>query len=237
MSLAATALAALGIFVHKELDQRGWFNGYKGSTPLPDKTYIKKQVPKYQTRFTYSEGPMQFVAEQIVKEMQRMGHDAKVWCVYRGPDEQRRFLEAGTSKAKPWSSPHQYLEACDIIHRTKGWNVPRQFWLDLWACVQCIERRYSIDLVWGGDWDDDGNPVFSDPNESFWDPAHIQFADWKRVKKYTGNRKPNQTQLDLRFQEKLPQVWRSHLSSKAGQRGTHAANSSARLNEIRKKFE
>ncbi len=58
--------------------------------------------------------------------------------------------------------------------------VNRQGFWDKAKLVLLIAERLkdkgviSHDLVWGGDWDGDGVPVFLDADETFWDAAHFE---------------------------------------------------------------
>ncbi|WP_371168638.1 M15 family metallopeptidase [Aliiroseovarius sp. 2305UL8-7] len=86
------------------------------------------QVEKRQTSYTYVDGPMMFLGQQIVKVMEDSGYPAKIFQCYRSPARQQELYDQGrtkpgkrVTKAKPFSSAHQYLEAVDIIHPSIGW--------------------------------------------------------------------------------------------------------------------
>ncbi|UAB90387.1 hypothetical protein I5192_06920 [Ruegeria sp. SCSIO 43209] len=178
--------------------------------------YEKMQVPKRQTRYCYKDGPMFYLGQQIVKAMEDAGYPAKISECYRTPERQKQLRIEGRTKAGPWESPHQYYEAVDIIHPSLGWNVSRKYWLTLNACMRVIEAKYGVNLIHGHDWNDNGIPVYDDPEERFYDAAHIQLADWKKQRDrhratigLEGKpRPPNQLELWVRFEEVLPELAR-----------------------------
>lgn len=165
----------------------------------------KMQTPKRQTRFTYTEGPMYYLGQQIVKGMQDAGYPAKIIECYRSPERQLKVFSEGHSKATAWQSPHQYNEAVDIVHPSKYWNVSEEYWTTLAAVVEIVAEKYSVQLTHGHTW-------------KFRDSAHIQLADWKRVRNahralinYEGKPRPRtKDELWRRFEEVLPAVARSH---------------------------
>lgn len=134
------------------------------------------QEPRKQTRYTYTDGPMIYLGQQIVRHMQDAGYPSKIIFGYRPPEVQAELYakgrtEPGTivTKAPPWSSPHQYYEAVDIVHKSKGWEVSEDYWETLAACVEVVSENYGVALTHGHTW-------------AFRDSAHIQMGDWHRVK-------------------------------------------------------
>lgn len=179
----------------------------------------KMQVPKRQTAFTYVEGPMNYLGQQIVKAMEDAGYPAKILYCYRSPEIQRGLYAKGrttggrrVTNAKPWESPHQYYEAVDIIHPALAWRVSDKYWDTLAACVRIVAEKYGVNLKHGHDWDGDGIPVRDDPDEQFQDSAHIELADWRTVRDRHRNtvlasgqsRAPSREELWARFCEVLP---------------------------------
>lgn len=182
----------------------------------------KGPTHKRQTRYTYSQGPMFYIGQQIVRAMQDAGYPAKISECYRPPDRQNQLMAEGFSKARAWSSPHQFYEAVDIIHPSKGWNVSADYWEALATCVRNIEAKLGVELSHGHYW-------------AFVDSAHIQLLDWKVFKAQIVHRWTNETdawhkrkredplstesmpaptpptrkELNARFEEVLPQVWRT----------------------------
>lgn len=159
------------------------------------------------TRMRYDVGPMGFLSDQIMKELQRAGYPPREFNLYRSPEQQAKYLMSRTSKAKAFSSAHQYYGASDIIHERYAWFDPNQpgpvpdgkeFWNRLWDCVAVVSEKYSV--------------TFSDRIR--WDPAHVQLANWKEMREVVGYEKPNQQQLNWYFQVTLPAVWRQHMRSK-----------------------
>lgn len=173
----------------------------------------KMQEPKRQTAYCYSDGPMFFLGQQIVKAMQDAGFPAKiVWC-YRTHQKQAQLYAQGRTApgrkvtwAKPFQSAHQYYEAVDICHKSKGWDVTEEFWTALAACVRIVGDKYGVLLTHGHDWDGDGIPVHLDPDERKRDSAHIQLTDWRKQARAIGHYKPTEAQLWHRFQQVLPDV-------------------------------
>lgn len=126
----------------------------------------KMQTPKRQTHYTYTDGPMVYLGQQIVKSMEDAGYPAKIHCSWRSPEEQQLVFNKGRSKARPWQSPHQFFEAVDIVHPSLYWAVSPSYWETLAACVELIALKYDVDLVHGHHW-------------KFTDSAHIELKDWR----------------------------------------------------------
>lgn len=177
----APFLAALGIDCEKPEDRQRY------------------QVAKRQTRYTYNQGPMYYLGQQIVKRMQDAGWPAKIYYSYRTPQEQARLYAKGrTTKgpkvtdARPYQSPHNYYEAVDIVHSDLYWNAPREFWDTLQAVAKVVQEEYDCTFKMGADWGD---------------YAHIELKDWRTVRDATGKRPPTPKELDHRFEQVLPKVW------------------------------
>lgn len=203
------------------LDWLGWWGAMLhqlGRNPTPQELvaaavakqfpHQKMQVPKRQTAFTYSDGPMYYLGQQIVKAMEDAGYPAKILYCYRTPEHQAQLYAKGrtapgsrVTSAPPWSSPHQYFEAVDIIHPSLAWGVTEEYWSALAACVSIVAEKFDVRLRHGHDWDGDGIPVHLDPDERFRDSAHIELADWREVQT---KRKPSPAELWARFQQVLP---------------------------------
>lgn len=189
--------------------------------------HVKMQVSKRQTRYSYSDGPTHYLAQQVVKLMEDAGFPSKIVYVYRSPEKQAQLYAQGrtapgpvVTRAKPWSSAHQLADAADICHLSLGWEVPEEYWDTLAACIRTVEERYGVDIIHGHDWDDDGVPVHMDPDERFRDSAHFQLKDWKehrrrhfeRLAYYGEKRRPlNDLELWERFKEVLPGVARDYI--------------------------
>lgn len=159
------------------------------------------------TRMRYESGPMGFLADQIMKEMQRAGYPPREFNLYRPPRLQAKYKAQGNSFAKPYSSPHQYYAASDIIHEKWAWFDPsqkgvpdgKQFWNTLWDCAEVVAEKYNVEFKERMDWD----------------PAHIQLTNWRDFREVVGHHEPNKKQLEWYFQITLPQVWKQHLRSVA----------------------
>lgn len=159
---------------------------------------------KRMTRYDYSQGPMGFLAGQIVKEMQRAGYPAKVFHILRSAEKQQEYYTRGTSKAPPWYSAHQYYGAADIIHEQWAWfaadDAPdgKQFWDTLWDCAYVVGEKYDVQFE----------------QRISWDPAHIELVGWESVASSIGERHPTQGEVDRWFKALLPEVWRQRPSAK-----------------------
>ncbi|CAD0186691.1 hypothetical protein RUESEDTHA_03601 [Ruegeria sp. THAF57] len=162
----------------------------------------KMQAPRRQTRYSYENGPMYYLGQQIVKAMQDAGYPAKISECYRSPERQSKLRKEGFSKARAYQSPHQYYEAVDIIHPSLGWNVSQEYWDTLATCARIVADRYGVEFDGGFKWG--------------WDLAHIELEDWRTFRaKVRSNvlmegeaRPPTKAELGERFQEVLPQQWR-----------------------------
>jgi len=159
----------------------------------------RMQETKRQTRFTYTDGPMYYLGLQIVKAMQDAGYPAKISECYRSPERQDELYARKRTKAKRWQSPHQYLEAVDIIHPSLGWNVSPDYWDALNACAQIVAEKHGVELEYGYDWG--------------WDMAHIEIKDWREVRERLGPLVPTPRNLWDRFKEVLPNVAKQHQKS------------------------
>ncbi len=180
------------------------------------------QARKRQTRYTYTDGPMYYLGQQIVRAMQDAGYPAKIVECYRPPTRQNDLFSLGRSKARGWESPHQFYEAVDIVHDTRGWDVGPEFWDTLASCVRIVAERFGVDLEHGHFW-------------TFKDSAHVELKDWRVFREVIRQRwrldvddwnrarmddpllavpmptptPPTQSERAARFQAVLPDVWRS----------------------------
>lgn len=173
------------------------------------------QPDKSLTRYTYTEGPMFFLGQQIVKAMQDAGYPATIYQCFRSPDEQYRLYSQGrttdgpkVTNALPFQSAHQLYEAVDIIHPERGWNVSPEYWETLAACVAAISERFAVDLEHGHHW-------------KFTDSAHIELADWRNWRialkaRYGESRVPNARERWERFGQVLPRVVKRYEKDRRG---------------------
>lgn len=156
------------------------------------------------TRLRYDRGPMGFLADQIIIQMQRAGYPASEFNLFRSPAEQNRLFEKGRSKAQAFDSAHQFCAASDLIHEKYAWfagdDAPPGdlFWDRLWDCAQVVSEKFRVEF---------------EPRIS-WDPAHIELSNWRDFRAVVGRSEPKQIQLDWYFQITLPAVWRQHQNAK-----------------------
>lgn len=182
------------------------------------------QVHERLTRYDYSQGPMYYLGQQIVRAMEDSGYPAFIWCCYRSPAKQSEYLDKGTSKAGPWQSPHQFYEAVDILHPELYWQAPPDYWEQLAACVRIVAEKFGVELDHGHYW-------------SWVDSAHVELEDWREFRERIRARwrddldewnfqreedplskavmptpsKPTEEELAQRFEQVLPKVWKQHV--------------------------
>lgn len=159
-----------------------------------------QQAEKTQTRFTYTEGPMLYIGQQIVKAMQDAGYPAKIVEYYRTPVRQAELLakKPPVTKAGPFESAHQYMCAVDIVHPAKGWDVSEAYWDTLASCVRNVALKLGVGLDHGHHW-------------RFRDSAHVQLEDWRDFKAVVGVAKPTPEDLEDLWEVLLPEVWGRYM--------------------------
>lgn len=157
------------------------------------------------TRMRYGVGPMGFLADQIMKEMQRAGYPPREFNLYRSPEEQKKMRSRRVSMVGPFDSAHQYYAASDIIHEKWAWFAADEapdgqaFWDCLWDCVEVVGEKYRVEFA----------PRIT------WDPAHVQLKNWREFKEVVGEVEPTQKALDWYFQITLPRVWADYQKRQA----------------------
>lgn len=166
---------------------------------------LKYQAEKRQTRYTYTDGPMIYLGQQIVKKMQDAGYPSKIFYGYRSAELQLALYNKRpkVTNARPYESPHQYYEAVDIVHETLFWNAPPEYWETLSAVVQVVSKEFGVGLTHGHNW-------------QMVDSAHIELSDWRFQKAKVGLQCPTQKQLADRFAEVLPRQWVAYSRRTAG---------------------
>ena len=98
-------------------------------------------------------------------------------CSIRGRKDQEAALASGNSKASYGKSAHNYspsmaLDLFFIINGTATWAYSK---------YKAIAARKPTSIVWGGDFNDDGDLT----NDSFKDSPHFEVRGWKsKVKNY-----------------------------------------------------
>lgn len=166
----------------------------------PRRQAVQVQPDKAPFRNHYADGPMAFVAQQVLKRMADKGWSCRVFEHWRSPERQEQMIAKGVSKAGPWRSAHQYGLAVDIIHATRAWDVPERFWEDMAAVVRVIEETYKVDLEHGHRW-------------KFRDSAHIELKNFRKYRDLWGQRTPTEAELDACFAAEMPAVWKAHVRS------------------------
>lgn len=97
-------------------------------------------------------------------------HDVPMFahCVMRTEAEQLIVVQQGRSLADAGKSPHQHGFAVDIVHGLRAWDLERHQWVLLGHIGKEVANAAGIDVEWGGDWD-------------FYDPAHWELRDWRKL--------------------------------------------------------
>lgn len=154
------------------------------------------QEPERMSRFERGKGPMYFLGQHIVKRMETMGYPSRIYTLYRTPAEQNKAFKRKASKAKAYQSPHQFLEAVDIVHKHLYWEASPAYWEALALCVRQVEAQFDVKLDHGHYW-------------QFTDSAHIEIRGWRNIatRQVVGKgkyHKPTFDELQARFKEVLP---------------------------------
>ncbi len=127
------------------------------------------------------EAPIIKFEKALISDLRRRGIPMFAHNMVRTDREQDELFRRGKSQHRGGESAHNYGMAVDIIHSTKGWNLDKNSWLILKHIADEVSTRIRVPIEWGGDWDNDGICVLDDPDESFWDAAHFQLANWRSL--------------------------------------------------------
>lgn len=151
---------------------------------LMNKPFLR--TPKYREQQTRArrEGANPLLLEfeaALVNDFKRRGIPMFAHNIVRTADEQDALFRQGVTNAKGHRSPHNYGMAVDVIHSVKAWGLDRRSWAIIGHVGNEVAARLGIDIRWGGDWNDNGVPVWLDRQESLWDPAHWELADWRTL--------------------------------------------------------
>ena len=155
------------------------------------------------TRMRYDQGPMGFLSDQIMKQLQMAGYPPREFNLYRSPEKQMAAYNRRASRAKPYQSAHQYYGASDIIHERWAWFAAKEapdgdpFWNALWDCVQVVAEKFDVKF----------------DQRLTWDAAHVELVGWEEFREVVGQNEPNATQLQWWFERTLPRVWKQHQSA------------------------
>jgi peptidoglycan L-alanyl-D-glutamate endopeptidase CwlK len=96
----------------------------------------------------------------------------------RTADEQNDLYRKGKSKCDGYNkkSYHQSGNAFDIYAYVDGkasWKMDHLVPIAN-HILQIAKECFDINLRWGGDWDQDGTPVWEDEDENFVDAVHFE---------------------------------------------------------------
>lgn len=145
-----------------------------------DRDFLKTEKYQGQQWRASREGAHPKIVEfeaALIARMKELGVPMFAHCVVRSPEEQDAVFVLGNSQRKG-SDPYAHrFAAVDIIHSTKGWNLTEKAW-DLIGHIGFeVAKRRSIPVVWGGDWDGDGDKH----DQKLYDPAHWELAFWQSM--------------------------------------------------------
>lgn len=104
----------------------------------------------------------------VIEELARYGVPLRCFNIYRGEAAQNKAYVEGHSKARFGQSPHNYGLATDLIHATKGWDIPKLAWEAIHVIAAEVARRQNLPIRWGGHF------------TNLWDPAHYELKDWRK---------------------------------------------------------
>jgi hypothetical protein len=165
----------------------------KPPAEVPVRKDVDLLAPKFKTKI-----------QRLLLNLTERGHDPIIAETMRD-DERQKFLHGfgrlyddgrgvvtkASTSATTW---HGFGLAVDIVSRKHGWNAPAAFWTALG------EECRTLGLCWGNDWDMDGIPVERDPDESFGDRPHVQWAPMRRY--------PSPAAKQIRDERGLEGLWR-----------------------------
>ena len=147
---------------------------------IMDRDFLKSERYQAQQWRANREGAHPKIIEfetALVKRMRDLGVPMFAHCVVRTPAEQDAAFVLGHTQRKGSDPFAHRFAAVDVIHSTRAWDIPEKAW-DLVGHVGMeISKRLSIPVVWGGDWDGDGDKT----DQKLYDPAHWELAFWSSM--------------------------------------------------------
>lgn len=109
-----------------------------------------------------------------VKRLAKLGIPFYAHNMVRTPKEQHKLFLDGVSRNNGSKAyPHRAF-AVDVVHSAVHWNLSEKEWLLCGHIGREVAKAKGIDIVWGGDWDDDGDIT----DHPLFDPAHWQLRHW-----------------------------------------------------------
>jgi hypothetical protein len=100
--------------------------------------------------------------------------DCTIVCGFRDREEQEKAFADGKSKARFGESPHNYTMAVDAVPYPIDWE-DRERMSYFAGQVVATARSMGIDLIWGGDWNNDTEVK----DNGFDDLPHFEILNWR----------------------------------------------------------
>nr|WP_321483034.1 hypothetical protein [uncultured Cohaesibacter sp.] len=151
---------------------------------LMNKPYLATSNYREQQGRANRQGASQSIIDfekAFVRDLRRRGIPFFCHNMFRTPADQDALFVKGVSRARGRESPHVHGLACDCVHSVHAWGLDRHSWQIIGHIGKEVATRLKIPIIWGGDWNDNGQIVLDDPKETLWDPAHWEIADWRTL--------------------------------------------------------
>lgn len=176
----------------------------------------KMQEPRLLSHSCYDNGPMYYLAGQIVKAMQQAGYPCVVF---------EHLIPMPCHLNSADITPYHIGEAVSFGHPRLEYDVTPEYWETLDACITIVKQKYAVAL-------EHARGVRTK------DPAHVEIIGWQsfaaeldpEIERWHDNRHPTETyqvprgRLWKRFKEVLPKVARQYERQHAGNPPSGAAN-------------
>lgn len=105
----------------------------------------------------------------FLKDLKARGFPFFPHSFFRSGKVQNELYHQGVSKARAGQSAHNFGMAVDLVHYRRLWGLTEKEWSVIGLIGKEVARRRNIKVTWGGDW-------------SFYDPAHWELRDWKKMR-------------------------------------------------------
>lgn len=149
----------------------------------------RRSPRKKQTRFTYVDGPVVFIAQQMVRLLQDAGWSVEV--IEHDYDDWRQ------------GHPAVFGWAAFVGLKTRERPAPESpYWQEVKAAAAVVSEKYGIEL---------------DLARARFAPSAVQitYQHWRRWRDIEARRGPDKDDLKYRFKVVLPKVWKQYTKAKA----------------------